>query len=404
MPEQPRRAKILKAVLEGAGLLVVLIVLMLWLAGAFTGKVKPGPPAPLGPAPGVVTAAVEERKFPLLIQQVGTTRMETEAQVSSRIMAQVREVLVREGESVAGPDGKGGTVIARLDDRDAQAKLLQAASQVTATSRAIESAKARLGSAAAQLEAAKAHLVQADADYTRYQNLLKEGVTTGQQVEHMRAEKDIAAAQVRAATLDVDAAQGDLARFEAQKQEADAAATQARVSLSYTVIEAPFTGRVVRKLVDVGDTVNPGQGLFTIETPSRPQLHAWVVESLLPFLRMGQKLDVSVDTLNRTFAGTVADIIPKVDPATRTVLVKIALPPDPALVSGLFGRVLIPHGEYSTLVIPAACVREVGQLDLVDALDSAGHPHRRFVTLGDRHGALVEVLSGLKAGERVVQP
>lgn len=404
MPLLPRKKRI-RVILEGVGLLVVLVLLMFWLAGVWRAEVTPGPAMPLPAAGALNTQVVEQRSYPVLLQQVGTTRMETEAQVSSHTLAQVFEVLVREGDPVIGPNDKGGpTVMARLDDRDVQAKLMQAMAQELAAERAIEAAKARLGGSEAQLDSAKARLVQAEADYVRQQSLLKEGVATTQAAEHSRTERDIAAASVRSAQLDIEAAQGDMHRFSAEKEQSAAAVAQARVTLSYTVIQAPFTGRVVRKLIDVGDTVNPGQGLFQIETPLRPQLHANIAESLLPFVKPGEKVEVSIDTLNRTFEGTIAEVIPRVEPTTRTVLVKVALPPESTIVSGSFGRVNIPHGEYQTLVVPVGCVREVGQLHLVDVVDSSGHSHRRFVTLGEKHGNLVEILSGLNMNEKVIQP
>jgi multidrug efflux pump subunit AcrA (membrane-fusion protein) len=121
-------------------------------------------------------------------------------------------------------------------------------------------------------------------------------------------------------------------------------------------------------------------------------------------MRVGQELTVAVDALNRTFKGKIREIAPASDPETRTVLVKVSLQPDPELVSGLFGRIEIPHGEYETLVIPANAVREVGQLPLVDILNPEGHPERRFVVLGERRGEMVEILSGLKENEEVVVP
>ncbi len=398
--------KVVKLTLEGLGVAALLAVLMLWLAGAFRSKTPPGPATPETPAKGVRTVAVEERTFPLLIEEVGATAMETEAQVSSRITAEVREVLVREGDAVTGPDSSsaGAEVMARLDDRDVQARLRQAQATESAAERFIDAAKAHVGTTNAQLEAAKARLVQAEAEYNRQQEMVRQRVSTTQLVERARADRDVAQAQVRSAEADIEAAKGDVLRFQAQKEEAEAALSEARVALSYTVIQAPFTGRVTKKLVNPGDTVNVGQGLFVVETSSRPEFHASIAESLLASVKIGQKLTVTIDALKRTFDGTVSEIIPKVDPVTRTVLVKVALPPDPSLISGLFGRVAVTRGEYEALVLPSTCVREVGQLELVDVLDDKGVAHRRFVTLGEPHGDAVEVLSGLKAGERVVRP
>jgi RND family efflux transporter MFP subunit len=174
--------------------------------------------------------------------------------------------------------------------------------------------------------------------------------------------------------------------------------------LSYTTIEAPFSGRLVRKTVDAGDMVMPGQPLFVIETSTEPELHAVVAESLVAAMKLDQKLDVRIDAIGQTLQGTVREIVPQADPRTRTLLVKIALPPQPGLVSGQFGRLGVPTGTYQAMVIPARAVRQVGQLQLVDVIDAQGVPHRRFVTLGRPHDDLVEVLSGLKPGEQVVIP
>jgi multidrug efflux pump subunit AcrA (membrane-fusion protein) len=98
------------------------------------------------------------------------------------------------------------------------------------------------------------------------------------------------------------------------------------------------------------------------------------------------------------------EIVPRSDPATRTVLIKVTLPRDSDLVNGLFGRLAVPYGQYEALVIPGNAVREVGQLSLVEVLGFDGYPQRRFVTLGPRHDGLVEVLSGLQENEEVVLP
>ena len=147
--------------------------------------------------------------------------------------------------------------------------------------------------------------------------------------------------------------------------------------------------------------VNP---FFFLEIPARPELHAFVSDSLIPRLTIGQELDVHIDALNRSMKGTLREIVPQSDTATRTVLAKVSLPPDLDLVNGLFGRLMVPAGDYEALVVPEKAVREVGQLYLVDVLNKDGYPMRRFVTLGKKHDDVVEILSGLNAGEEVVVP
>ena len=378
----------------------------MWLSGAFISKVAPGPPEERPKPSGLTTRKVERRTFPILMEQVGNLRAKVEAQVSSRIMSQITQILVHEGDNVEGANNKGekATLMARLDDRDIQARLRESQSQVKAMKQAMEAARSRLGAARSQEEAALADQQKTLADYKRYQDLHKHQAATGQQLGHALAQKEVAQANLTSARQDIQAARSDIKRIQAQIEQANAAEAAARIMLSYTEIRAPFKGRVVRKRVDVGDMATPGQPLFFLEIPAHPELHAFVSDSLIPRLRIGQELKVHIDALDRNLRGTLREIVPQSDPSTRTVLAKVALPPDFDLVNGLFGRLFVPCGEYETLVAPKEAVREVGQLYLVNVLDQEGYSQRRFVTLGKEHGDLVEILSGLNEGEEVVVP
>ncbi|MEJ2164868.1 MAG: efflux RND transporter periplasmic adaptor subunit [Desulfobacterales bacterium] len=406
MSDRSRRHRLFIGSVKGLGVLALLILLMLWLSGIFLGKVKPGPPEARPKPPRVASVRVELREFPLIAEQVGTVRSRTQARIASRIMAQVKEISVHEGSRVeaSGTEGDDGTLLATLDDREIQARLHQVRSQVEAADRAIKAAKSRLDAAIAQREAAQARKRQSDWEYQHYEDLYRQKAATGQQLQQIRAHKDVTEAQVQAAGQEVKAASDDVKRLEAQLQQAQAAELEARTMLSYAVIRAPFSGRVTRKMVDVGDMVAPGQHLFLLDVPAQPQLHAYIAESLITHLQPGQVLKVEIEALSATLEGTIEEIVPLAEPASRTTLVKIALTPMPALVTGLYGRVDIPYGIYRSLVVPMAAVREVGQLHLVTVLDVDGYPHRRFVTLGRRHDDLVEVLTGLQEGEEVTLP
>lgn len=378
-----------KAVVKLIALVAVLVVMMMWLAGVFRSKIEAGPALEPTPVAITSTARVEARRYPLIVEQAGTVRTRTEAQISSRLMAQVREVLVREGDLVrrAGPDGKP-TVLARLDDRDIQAKLQQAQAQVASLQRA-------LGAALAQQQSAQASLQQAAADLARAERLVEAKAATQQQLEHARTQRDTAQAQVLAA-------QGLVEQTRAQQVGAEAAVREAQIMLSYAVIEAPFDGKISGKKINPGDMVAPGQILFMVESPSEPQLHAMVSETVALHLKVGQTLAVQIDAAQRQFEGVVREILPQADPLTRTILVKVDLPEDAGLVSGLFGRLLVPIGDYPTLVVAKDAIRRSGQLYLVRVAEKPGLLVRRFVQIGSEHGPLVEVLSGVREGDEVV--
>jgi multidrug resistance efflux pump len=401
-----KKQAIWKEAAKGLGVLTLLVVLMMWLAGTFVDKVEPGPPAPRPEPPKVKTQKVELRVYPLTIDQVGTVRAQTEARVSSRVMAQVRELLVKEGDHVSGGSETGAqpTIMALLQDADMKARLHQAEARMDELERSQEAASAKLGAARAQVEAARARRDQTIADYRRYEDLRRSEAATGQQMEQAKAQKDTADANMSAAIQDARAAESDIKRIQAQREEAEAGFAEAHVMLGYTVIRAPFSGKVIRKLVDVGDMASPGQPLFLLDAAAQLELHAFLSESLLPRIHVGQAMEVHIDALNRSFSGVLREIVPKSDPSTRTVLIKVTLPRDPDLVNGLYGRLGVPYGKVDALVIPLKAVREVGQLSMVETVGFDGFPQRRFVILGQTHDDLVEVLSGLKENEEVVIP
>jgi multidrug efflux pump subunit AcrA (membrane-fusion protein) len=400
-----RIGKIVWRIVAGLLVVVFLVGMMLWLSGAFRDKTEPGPLIPKVKAKGVTTEPVQRRTFPLLIEQVGSIRNQVEAKVASRIMAQVIEIAVQEGDSVRGAQtGLSATLLARLDDRDLQAREQQVLAQIQALERGRNSAQANLESTQAQFEAARARLEQAVSDFRRYEKLYQSGAATGQQYEQAKTHAEVAEAQVRSAQKGVEAAHQEIERIAAQIEEAKSSLQQMQVQLSYTEIRAPFAGRVTRKLAEAGDTVGPGQTLFILETEAQPELHAVVSESLLPYLNVGNQFSVQIDALQKTCEGKVREVIPRSDPATRTVLVKITLPETPKLVSGMFGRLFIPTGTYEAVVIPQPALQKVGQMDLVQIVDAQGYLQRRFVTLGKSHDTLQEILSGLQEGEQVVIP
>ncbi len=380
-PAEGRKRAVRAQILKGGAALAALIIIMLWLSGAFVRKVEPGAAGSKSAGsrakPAVSTAGVERKTFPLIVEQVGTIRSRSEAKVCSHLMAQIREIRVKPGDLVQGPEsGASPTVLATLDDRAVKAKLHQARSRVAA-----------LGDA---ILAAKANMQKADSDFRRYDNLLKNGATTAQRAQYARAQRDVAAAEV--------------ARLQSQKKQSEAALKEARVMLSYTVIDAPFSGRVVEKLLDVGDMAAPGRPLFFLDSPSQAEVHAVVSESILHYLKVGSAIEVVIDALHRRVTGKIREIVPSADTSTRTVVVKITMPASADLVNGLFARIEVACGSYHALVIPAAAVGEIGELYFAETVDAKGRVERRFIRPGKTRGSLIEVLSGLKAGEEVAVP
>jgi len=189
----------------------------------------------------------------------------------------------------------------------------------------------------------------------------------------------------------------------AGQAEAKAALQQARTAFSYSHIVAPFDGLVTEKKADIGTLATPGMPIFTVEDLRHYRLEATVNESDLRYVRQGQQIAVSIDAIaEREFKGKVIEIVPAADPASRSFLVKVELPSDPALRSGLFGRAQFARGERTALLVPRTAIVERGQLQGIYVLDQNRIAGLRYITLGKPSAQQVEVLAGLEAGEMLI--
>jgi len=179
---------------------------------------------------------------------------------------------------------------------------------------------------------------------------------------------------------------------------AEATVAEARTMLTYTTITAPFDGVITRRLVNEGDLASPGVPLLEIENPALQRVEVEVPDSLAAGA-VGASAPVRINDLE--LPGRVAEISPALDSVSRTFLAKIDLPAGAAVRSGQFARVAWPAGEGKSLVVPAAAVSAFGQMERVFVIADR-KATMRLVKTGARHGADIEILSGLAAGERIV--
>jgi RND family efflux transporter MFP subunit len=140
-----------------------------------------------------------------------------------------------------------------------------------------------------------------------------------------------------------------------------------------------------------------------VEETSRYRLEATVDAASAAALRRGAKARVELDALpGRSFDASVSELEAGADPGSHTVAVKVDLPRDAAIRSGLFGRAWFARGERQALLIPRGNLVERGQLTGVYVVDAQGIARLRIVTLGRSFGEVVEILSGLSEGDRIV--
>lgn len=168
-------------------------------------------------------------------------------------------------------------------------------------------------------------------------------------------------------------------------------------------IYTPLSGVVTEKLVQQGQYVNVGDPLFNIADLSQVWVDLEVYENELPNLRVGQTVEISSPAIpGRPLVGRVALIYPFLDPKTRTAKARVELPnPGLKLKPEMFVNALLKVGLSSTVVLPVSAVIDSGKRQVVWVEREPGIFEPRPVQIGQRNGNTVQILSGVKPGEKV---
>jgi RND family efflux transporter MFP subunit len=199
------------------------------------------------------------------------------------------------------------------------------------------------------------------------------------------------------------AAAASLEAVHAQTDAARAQESGARTMMSYTRLVAPFAGVVTARMADPGTMAAPGVPLLQVDQSGALQLQASVDESAIGAIHKGMQVRVVIDGADsRSMAGTVAEIVPAADPSTRSFLVKIDLPSSSQPRAGMYGTAEFVNGVRDAILILRSAVVSRGSLNCAYVLDGQGIAQLRYVTLGASQGDLVEVLSGVSLGEKLV--
>jgi RND family efflux transporter MFP subunit len=279
-------------------------------------------------------------------------------------------------------------VLITLDARDLDANLRRA-----------EAGRAEVESALPELEnataAAKANLDLAQTTFKRMQELAAKKSISNQ-------EFDEASTRLKAAQANYEMIRSRRSQIDSKMATVEQEIHAAAIMCDYTRIAAPFSGVVITRTVEPGNLATPGVPMLTIEQDGVYRLEASVDESKLPSVRVGQAVEAVLEA-DRKLNARVSEIVPSVDSASRTYLVKLDLPAEPQLRTGMFARAIFPLGVQKVVAIPLGALTERGQLQSVFVVED-GVAHTRLITTGRRTGSAVEILSGLNAGEKVVLP
>jgi RND family efflux transporter MFP subunit len=366
---QKRRKFLYAAVL----ILLVLLLGILYTKGVFSPAVE---------VEAVNVTQVYPSQTFTLLNASGYVVAQRKAAVASKATGRLVALMVEEGGSV-----KKGEVIARLENDDVIAAKDQAA--------------ANLNAARHNLEQAKADLQEATITFNRYKELIGQGYVS-------QAEYDAAEARFKRSSAAA-------ASFGAAIKASAAALKGADVSLEYTLIRAPFDAVVLTKNADIGDIVTPlgaaanaKAAVVTIADMDSLQVEVDVSESSLHQVKIGQPCEILLDAFpDSRFRGIVHMIVPTADRTKATVLVKIRfidkdsriLPEMSAKAAFLSREVTSDEQKPRTAVNPAALINRNGNKAVF--LIKENRVVETPVTVGEKFGDMVEILNGVKSGDRV---
>lgn len=294
-------------------------------------------------APEVVVAAALMKDFPLSVEALGNARANESIELRPVINATLTSINFDEGEFVAA-----GTVLAELENVEPLS----------------------------ELAAARASLVESEAQFERLSQLFKSNVV----------------------------AQSEVAGITAQREADLAAVAAAEARLAHTVIRAPFSGRLGLRRVSAGSLVGPDTIITTLDDTADIKLDFDVPEVFLALLEPGLEVKArSAAYPQREFSGAVSSIDTRVDPVSRTIMVRSQVDNDEGLLRpGMFLTVSLLRQDLKTLMIPEQAIVPERSKQYVWTVDSAGLAQLKEVLTGRRRPGEIEILEGLQAGEQVI--
>lgn len=355
----------------------------------------------------VTTAAAITRELPRFFEATGSLAGDEQTDVAPQTSGKVVAVGIDIGSPV-----RRGQMLVRLDDAELKLRVQQAAAQVEQAKAAVRQAEERIGlrpgqtfdpTRVAEVAAAKVEFDLAEKNLRRADKLVESGDVSRSFYDEQRARRDqlreryeVAFAQARQNFAGVEVARTNVANAEAQL-------ALARKNLSYANIPAPIDGYVTERIADPGEYVSPQDKVVTIVRTNPLRIRIDIPEQAIPEVRVGQSVSINTSAWpDRNFSGRVARIAPNVSATSRTLTVEAEIENSSgALKPGQFAtvRLLQERAEPAVLIPARAVVTEAGVSRAFVIKD--GRAEQRVVQTGQIEGDLIEIKSGIAAGEQV---
>ncbi|HKX92004.1 MAG TPA: efflux RND transporter periplasmic adaptor subunit [Sphingomicrobium sp.] len=276
-----------------------------------------------------------------------------------------------------GIAGSGGRVVRVLVDAGSWVRAGQVLAMVDRSVQAQQAAQM-----AAQVESARASAALAQSNYERAVALKSRGFVSQAEIDSKRATRDAANAQVRVAQAQLGAMRAEIGRLN---------------------ITAPTSGLILARNVEVGQIVSPASGaLFRLAEGGQMEMRAQLSQQDLARVRVGMVAQVTPVGSDRSFAGTVWQVAPAIDPQSRLGDVRISVPYDPAMRPGGFAEARITGGTTTAPLLPQSAVLSDDRGNYVYIVNAKNEVERRPIKVGTVEDAGVTVIEGLSGNEAVV--
>lgn len=372
----------------------------------------------------IKTAQAITRQIPTYFEATGNLASDAQTDVAPVVGGKVVEVNFDVGSYVTK-----GSVLVRMDDRDARIRLEQAQAQVEQQKKAVGTAIAALRQAQirlgvkdgevfdietfSQVKSTKANLVLAEKELARAEKLYASGDVSRSILDQRRSQRDALLGQLDEARSNAAVAVKAINSAEAQVAAAKSAVTtsetqidQARKAISDMVILAPISGYVSERVADLGEFLTPNAPntkVATIVRTSSLRLRIDVPEASIGKVAVGQGISMQTSAYpERTFAGTVVRILPNVNTTARTLIVEAEVPNgDGLLKPGQFATVRVTQSKpENAVMIPASAIKTEGDLNTVYVVKD-GAVRERLIQTGLLENDLIQVKQGIAEGETI---
>ncbi|MBD2020215.1 efflux RND transporter periplasmic adaptor subunit [Leptolyngbya sp. FACHB-36] len=307
--------------------------------------------------------------------------------------------------------------LVQIDDAALKTAISDAQSQLAAQRSQVTQLQARAALNRQEAEQAQTRYRNAQNEATRLDRLARNGTISRQRAEQARATAKSAAEALRSIQRRSIDQQTGIAEARGRLSAQQTSVVQARERQSFAVLTSPVSGYVLEQLASVGDSVTSGTELLRLGNFSRVKLTVQVLERERKTLSVGDSVELRFNALpKQVFTGAVGSISPVADAASLIPVEITVANGDGKIGIGMVAKVRLEPSRPARVLVPIAAVQDdrnaatakqatpssKGVVYVFNGTGSSGSAEAREVVLGDRADGKVEILSGLKAGERFV--